>query len=370
LSSVIWTGGSAGNWFDAANWAGGAVPDLANVANVIIPTGVTVNFSGTSTGLTQSGAVHIDSLNASGGLTMTDGELDVGPGGIALGRFRQIGGMLNTQGPANLQGFEQTAGDFLVAGDFVATQQFNQSGAGHLVVNGTTTISSSDAAIVFGNVDGTGAVTVTSTAGVITQSDGSAVKIHGPGIFNASNLGQPAAVNLSGSGNDFSGPVSIHGSEVTIADHNALSLGLVNATGTVTLKSNGALNLGRISTSGSLFATSGDGGITQTGPLSVAGPTTLNSGFGSVVLADPQNAFGGVVIASGSGVMVRNPIADAIAQRYARLEAGEFSAVTSMLTAKHLTIDDISRVFSDDKKDVLNVADLSGGVSLGRAIHF
>jgi hypothetical protein len=31
LNSVTWVGGSSGNWFDPANWAGGAVPDLSNV---------------------------------------------------------------------------------------------------------------------------------------------------------------------------------------------------------------------------------------------------------------------------------------------------------------------------------------------------
>ena len=37
LNSVTWVGGSSGNWFNPTNWAGGAVPDLSNVANVVIP---------------------------------------------------------------------------------------------------------------------------------------------------------------------------------------------------------------------------------------------------------------------------------------------------------------------------------------------
>ena len=370
LNSVVWTGGAAGSWFDSANWAGGAIPDLANVANVVIPTGVMVNFAATSTSAAQSGAVHIDSLNASGGLTMTDGELDIGSGGIVLDRFRQSGGSLNAQGPATLQGFEQTGGDFLVAGDFVATQQFNQSGAGHLRVNGTTTISGSDAGIVLGNLDGTGAVTVTGAAGAISQSAGSALTIHDSSIFSASALGHPAAVKLTGSGNDFSGTVSANGSEVTLVDRNALTLGRVDATGTLTLTSNGALDLGRATTGVNLFAMSGNGSITQTGALSVSGQTTFNSGSGSVVLANPQNAFGSVVIASGAGVAIRNPLADALSQRYQRLEAAEFSAGNSIPTAKNYTIDDINRVFSDDNESVLNVADSSGGVSLRRTMHF
>jgi hypothetical protein len=48
LPQVDWVGGSSGNWFDPANWAGGAVPDLDNVAAVNIPAGVTV-YKGSST---------------------------------------------------------------------------------------------------------------------------------------------------------------------------------------------------------------------------------------------------------------------------------------------------------------------------------
>jgi trimeric autotransporter adhesin len=42
LPQVAWVGGTTGNWFDPGNWAGGAVPDLANVVKVNIPAGVTV----------------------------------------------------------------------------------------------------------------------------------------------------------------------------------------------------------------------------------------------------------------------------------------------------------------------------------------
>ena len=44
LASVAYTGTSGGNWSNASNWAGGAIPTLGNVANVVIPIGVTVNY--------------------------------------------------------------------------------------------------------------------------------------------------------------------------------------------------------------------------------------------------------------------------------------------------------------------------------------
>ena len=44
LPSVTWTGGTTGNWSSSTNWAGGAIPDGANVAAVTIPPGTTVTY--------------------------------------------------------------------------------------------------------------------------------------------------------------------------------------------------------------------------------------------------------------------------------------------------------------------------------------
>jgi len=44
LASVTYTGNSGGNWSNASNWAGGAIPTLSNVAQVIIPVSKTVVY--------------------------------------------------------------------------------------------------------------------------------------------------------------------------------------------------------------------------------------------------------------------------------------------------------------------------------------
>lgn len=86
LNTVTWTGGNSGNWFDPANWAGGAVPDLANVAHVVIPAGVNVSFdkSGAQSPVDTSGVVSLDSLGAQGSLTQANGALNMGTGGMQL----------------------------------------------------------------------------------------------------------------------------------------------------------------------------------------------------------------------------------------------------------------------------------------------
>ena len=45
LSSVIYTGVNNGSWSTATNWAGGALPDGNNVAQVIIPVNKTVVYN-------------------------------------------------------------------------------------------------------------------------------------------------------------------------------------------------------------------------------------------------------------------------------------------------------------------------------------
>lgn len=42
--TATWIGGLEGNWFDPANWAEGAVPDLTGVTQIVIPEGTAVHF--------------------------------------------------------------------------------------------------------------------------------------------------------------------------------------------------------------------------------------------------------------------------------------------------------------------------------------
>ena len=68
LASVTYTGATNGNWSDFSNWAGGAMPDRNNVAQVIVPAGKTVLYNSDQLGtigstLTVDGAVRFTSSN-------------------------------------------------------------------------------------------------------------------------------------------------------------------------------------------------------------------------------------------------------------------------------------------------------------------
>jgi filamentous hemagglutinin family protein len=68
LASVTYTGASNGNWSDARNWAGGALPDRNNVAQVIVPIGKAVTYDSDQVGvigstLSVDGVIRFGSSN-------------------------------------------------------------------------------------------------------------------------------------------------------------------------------------------------------------------------------------------------------------------------------------------------------------------
>ena len=110
LASVTWIGPvSGGNWSVAGNWAGGAIPDLSNVANVIIPVGSTVRLNGVNAspvsvsggglivnaGTLTASSLSLDSYAQSSGAVTVNGTL-------ATGTFSLSGGALHANGNLNI----------------------------------------------------------------------------------------------------------------------------------------------------------------------------------------------------------------------------------------------------------------------------
>lgn len=204
LATLTWTGGATGNWFDPANWAGGAVPDLGNVANVVIPTGVVVSFdTGGAVAPAQTGPVLIDSLGVSGGLTQIDGTLNVAGGGMTLDSYTQSGGSLSADGPIILNSFTQTGGSTTAHGNFTVNSDYSQGSSGTVVVQGNATISDTTGGTTLGNLDVGGTLSVDSSSGDITQASGTGITVGGPTSLNAPG----SQVLLASSGNTFTGGI-------------------------------------------------------------------------------------------------------------------------------------------------------------------
>ena len=358
LNSVTWTGGATGNWFDPANWAGGAVPDLANVANVVIPSGVTATFGSTVVSPAVAGTVQIDSINpggASGGLSMTAGNLQVGSGG------------------ANLSNFSQVDGTLAVAGNLSVTQSFSQAATGSVAVTGNASVTDTSGGLTLGALTVAGNLGLSSTGGNITQVPGTALAVTGVSNLIARNGAQNADIVLSELANHFQGAVSADGSAVTLQDSGSLILGAITSSGAlnvtagshitqtgalqatgassltaasgditlnnannsfaaplsvsganISLQAASALPLGTVTATGNM-ALASNGSITQTGALAVSGTSTIGAGAGDILLLNASNDFAGTVSAAGANIGLR----DANALTLSALTSSGNSDITS-----------------------------------------
>ena len=320
LASVTWTGGAGNsNWFDPANWAGGAVPDLANVANVVLPAGVNVTFAGPAVAPAVFGPVSIDSLGSAGSLTVAGGSLNVAAGGMSLDSLAVTGGTLNNAGATTATSFTQSGGTFAgtgamsfvdftqtagttnAGGDFTVSNSYAQTNPGVINVGGNVSITHTAGPLVMGNLSTTGNLSLTSLTGPISQAAGSALVAHGLTSATASAGGQPADITLSNAGNDLRGLVTVSGANVGVATSG--NLAIAGTATNLATSSGGATSFGQTTLTGGLTATS-VGVITQTGPITTGAPSTITSLTGNVTLTDPNNSFFGATSFAGVNVSV------------------------------------------------------------------
>ena len=320
LASATWTGGAGNsNWFDPANWAGGAVPDLANVADVILPAGVNVTFAGPAVSPAVFGPVSIDSLGSAGSLTIAGGTLNVAAGGMALDSlvvtggtltnagattatsFTQSGGTFAGTGAMTFADFTQTAGTTNAGGDFTVTNSYAQANPGVINVGGNASITNTVGPLVMGNLSATGNLSLASLAGPITQLTGSALVAFGTTSATATQGGVPADITLGNAGNDLRGLVTVTGADVSVATSGNLSI--AGTAVDLTTLSGGATSFGATTLTGGL-TTSAVGAITQTGPIVTGAPSSITSTTGSITLTDPNNSFFGATSFAGANVSV------------------------------------------------------------------
>jgi hypothetical protein len=320
LASVTWTGGAGNsNWFDPANWAGGAVPDLANVENVVLPAGVNVTFAGPAVAPAVFGPVSIDSLGSAGSLTVAGGSLNVAAGGMSLDSLAVTGGTLNNAGATTATSFTQSGGTFAgtgamsfvdftqtagttnAGGDFTVSNSYAQTNPGVINVGGNVSITHTAGPLVMGNLSTTGNLSLTSLTGPISQAAGSALVAHGLTSATASAGGQPTDITLSNAGNDLRGLVTVSGANVGVATSG--NLAIAGTAANLTTSSGGATSFGQTTLTGGLTTTS-VGAITQTGPITTGAPSTITSLTGNITLTDPNNSFFGATSLSGVDVTI------------------------------------------------------------------
>jgi len=261
LNSVTWTGGASGNWFDPANWTGGAVPDLNNVANVILPAGVTVFFNNTVVPPAQAGTVSVDSITgASANLSQSAGNLSVGLGGITLYTLNQSNGTLTSLGPINLTNYIQSGGNLTANSNFT-TISFDQNGGATIILGALDTTS-------YNQSNGTTSVTGNLSTGNMTLTGGTTNALSNLVVTNT--LDQQAG-NLSVTGNTTAGNINLSGGNLT-ANGSLTAVNLSQTNGTLTANSSVTVN-GTYSLSG--------GNATVAGNLSA---NTLSQSGGAITV--------------------------------------------------------------------------------------
>jgi hypothetical protein len=293
LSSVTWIGGTTGDWFDPANWAGGAVPDLSNVANVVVPSGVVVSFNNTVNAPAQAGTVNVDSIGTLGGLDVSAGTLSVA-NTLQLANYVQSGGLVSTGGNfAISNSFSQSGGSIAATGDVGITQMAGSTTLGNITAGGTLGVSAAgDIAQVAGStIAASGATTLTATNGNIAvdgaTNDFGTVNATGGNVALADINGM--SVVLAASGN----------STLTAGDNLAVSGSTNNLTTTTT--GTGTTSFGRTTVAGNLNITSA-GTVSQTGPLNITGTADFSAAGQDVTLANASNNFVGAVSATGNNL--------------------------------------------------------------------
>ncbi|HET6632914.1 MAG TPA: hypothetical protein VFG73_09440 [Rhodanobacteraceae bacterium] len=142
-----------------------------------------------------------------------------------------------------------------------------------------------------------GPLSLATLSGVITEPADASFVVTGASSFDSGTN----SIMLSSTGNDFQGDVSVHGGVTTIADVNALTLGVLE-TADLTVSSGGALNLGGGSVAGALEADSSGGAVQQSGGLVITGDGNITAGNGTIALTDAGNDFQGAVSATGGGI--------------------------------------------------------------------
>lgn len=374
LGSVSWVGGSRGSWFDASNWAGGAVPIRDNVANVVIPQGTLVTVADGAAAdapmlasLTGAGSVSVarQALSASGAISLAS--LAVGAGGelaagsLTVPSLTQTGGRISVNGALTVNGqFAQVDGQLRAGGAASVTQAAGDLSVRHLVA-GSLVLRANDGALTLGNV-GSVADARLHAAADITQTDGGSLTVLG--ALDATAGGD---VRLAQARNMVVGTVAVQGRHVQL------------------VQAIDDLVLGNVVASGDLAATAATGHLRQATDttLSVTGSTTAVASQGSVYLMNESNRLVGTVSARGQDVGLTQGAAPLVlgtvtaGANLAVKSGGTVTQVGALTVGERTSLDAVGQDVRLDRRDndftgavtartgALTLVDGSGGLQLG-----
>ena len=359
LASVTWSGGPTGNWSDAANWAGGALPDASNVAQVVIPSGRNVSY--------DSGTTYLTSLSSQGGLSVAAGTLNIS-GNLSTADYGQTGGNVSVNTFNITNSFSKSGGSLtatgsgsqvnqasgnLVLGSLTAPDLWLQAATGAISQTGSLTLSGritaqaesgitlSDAGNQIGGfagiVFGTGNIALTNTGGLHLG----AILTHA-GNLTVDNTGAVSTPDCATDCQALSSPfIQIAGSATLVA-HSPLTIGSggLYASGAVTLTAGQTSDSGDVLTtngavSGASLSFSAGDNLAVNGNLSASsGAVSLTSQAGNVAIASTSAINGSSVSISALQGTVSGAPAGAIVTQHDTAVSATLPTTVSQTTAE------------------------------------
>ena len=280
INNTLNTGGGSLTASGVSITATGQV--TAAATNLTASTG-DISFSNVGNDFT--GAVSSSAAN----VTLVDANaIDLGAGTISGNLTLTTAGAITDSGVLSITGTTSlTAG----AGNNITLDAANNFGGAVSVVSGNNVTLNDTGSIDLGASTISGNLSVTATAGSITDSGD--LTVTGNSTFAANTLG--SSITLDRAGNAFTGSVAF-----------ASSGGLAN----VTIVDTTALDLQALTLSGNLSVTAA--GITDSGALSIGGTTSLTAGSLNITLDDANNFGGAVSVVSGNNVILNDTNAIAL----------------------------------------------------------
>jgi autotransporter-associated beta strand protein len=287
LQSVTYIGPVGGDWSIASNWAGGAIPDLSNVANVIIPTGSSVSYDSAVAGPVTSQVAANGSLNlANAGGNVSLGGIS-GSGAIALGSNSLS---LTAAASGNFSGVISGSGGLSV-------EDGTQILSGVNTYTGNTAIDAGASLIIAGSGSlGGGNYAAGITNNGVFQYTSSANQTLSGVISGSGTLDKEGAGTLVlSAANTYTGATTVD--QGTLAITNAAALG--TTTGGTTVTSGGTLDLQNVTGVAEPITLSGGTLSTSTGTSSVTAPMTI-TGASTIDVDGTQLTISNTISGTGS----------------------------------------------------------------------
>ncbi|MEI6723614.1 MAG: YDG domain-containing protein, partial [Betaproteobacteria bacterium] len=284
LGSVAWAGGVTGNWSQASNWTGGALPDAKNVLAVTIPSGSSVTYDA---GMATANA-SLNTLTSSGSLILAGG-----PTGVLT-----INNQLTTPQLAINSGTLAGTGNLTVNGAF--SQQTGSAIA--LTGSAVATITQAANNLVVGSLSAP-SVLLTAQSGSISQI----APIAATASLQTSSFGGTTLTDAGNQIRRFSATSST-GGDIALKNAVPLRLDAIDTTGRLSVDNVGAVDIQgpvNVGPDVSIVAHSpisvGSAGITSTGNIVLTASATAGAGA-DLTIAGPLTSTGsGAVIALSAG---------------------------------------------------------------------